>query len=143
MSLQIIAIYDRYSLFSVPDVRELNQQPMNQYPMNSFFTLFNSYNLSWKRSIKTCTLPRNGCGFTPFIIFIKVNADFYRIFRKEYRLSTKRSVKMGFLWIFFWRGGYGFFFLLLGFFVVVILLLVLVFGCFFLVGGFFGVVDFM
>lgn len=48
MSLQLIAIYDGYSPFSVPDVRELNQQPMNQYPMNSFFTVFNSYNLSWK-----------------------------------------------------------------------------------------------
>lgn len=76
MSLQLIAIYDGYSPFSVPDVRELNQQPMNQYPMNSFFTVFNSYNLSWKRSIKTCTLPRNVVGSLLLLSFLRLIQSF-------------------------------------------------------------------
>lgn len=76
MSLQLIAIYDGYSPFSVPDVRELNQQPMNQYLMNSFFTVFNSYNLSWKRSIKTCTLPRNVVGSLLLLSFLRLIQSF-------------------------------------------------------------------
>lgn len=83
MSLQLIAIYDGYSPFSVPDVRELNQQPMNQYLMNSFFTVFNSYNLSWKRSIKTCTLPRNVLGSLLLLSFLRLMQIFIEYTEKN------------------------------------------------------------